>query len=122
MEEKQLDQDICRCTTVHEEVIQTVKAQMPAKEQLDGLADTFKVFGDLTRIRILSALTDAVMCVCDIAALLEMSQSAISHQLRVLRQARLVKYKKTGKVVYYSLDDEHVRQIIECGLLHINEK
>ncbi|HOE56875.1 MAG TPA: metalloregulator ArsR/SmtB family transcription factor, partial [Bacillota bacterium] len=83
--------------------------------------ELFKVFGDTTRIKILCALFESEMCVCDIAALLNMNQSAISHQLRVLKQARLVKYRKEGKVVYYSLDDEHVKQVFEVGLMHVNE-
>jgi len=80
------------------------------------------VFGDTTRIKILYALFASEMCVCDIAALINMTQSAISHQLRILKQARLVKYRKDGKIVYYSLDDEHVKQIFDQGLHHITEK
>lgn len=111
----------CDCTIIHEDVINKVKAKMPVEENLYDLAELFKVFGDTTRIKILWALVESEMCVCDIAALLNMTQSAISHQLRVLKQARLVKYKKEGKVVYYSLDDEHVGQIFDQGLAHINE-
>ena len=85
------------------------------------LPDLFKVFGDSTRIRILSALSKAEMCVCDIAYLLNMSQSAISHQLRVLKQARLVKNRRDGKIVYYSLDDNHIVGILDQGLDHIRE-
>ena len=91
-------------------------------DTLYQLADLFKVFGDSTRIRILWALHEAEMCVCDIAVLLNMTQSAISHQLRVLKQANLVKNRKEGKVVYYSLVDDHVREIFDQGLIHINEK
>ncbi len=91
-------------------------------ETLYDLADLFKVLGDTTRIKILCALFQAEMCVCDISALLGMTQSAISHQLRVLKQARLVKYRKEGKVVYYSLDDEHVESIFDKGLIHISER
>jgi len=94
---------------------------MPQEETLYDLAELFKVFGDSTRIRILWALDEAEMCVCDISVLLNMTQSAISHQLRVLKQAKLVKNRKEGKVVYYSLDDEHVKQIFDQGLTHINE-
>ncbi|NLL73060.1 MAG: winged helix-turn-helix transcriptional regulator [Clostridiales bacterium] len=94
---------------------------MPKEETLYDLAETFKVFGDSTRIRILWALDESEMCVCDIASLLNMTQSAISHQLRVLKQAKLVKNRREGKVVYYSLDDEHVRLIIDQGMAHINE-
>ena len=111
----------CSCEMIHEEVVNRVKDQMPEEETLYDLAELFKVFGDSTRIKILWALDAAEMCVCDIAALLNMTQSAISHQLRVLKQAKLVKNRKDGKVVYYSLDDEHVRQIFDQGLNHIRE-
>jgi DNA-binding transcriptional ArsR family regulator len=111
----------CDCNVIHEEVVNMVKGKMPDEENLYDLAELFKVFGDSTRIKILWALAEAEMCVCDIAALLNMTQSAISHQLRILKQARLVKNRKDGKVVYYSLDDAHVKQIFEQGLVHINE-
>jgi DNA-binding transcriptional ArsR family regulator len=94
---------------------------MPEVETLYDLAELFKVFGDSTRIRILWALDEEEMCVCDIAYLLDMTQSAISHQLRVLKQAKLVKNRREGKVVYYSLADNHVKQIFEQGLDHIKE-
>ena len=108
-------------TIIHEDVVNKVKENMPPEESLYNLAELFKVFGDSTRIRILYALSASDMCVCDIAALLDMSQSAISHQLRILKQARLVKYRKEGKVVYYSLDDDHVNQIFAQGLEHVKE-
>ncbi len=113
--------DRCDCSVIHEDVVNQVKNKMPKEEILYDLAELFKVFGDSTRIKILWALDEAEMCVCDIAVLLNMTQSAISHQLRVLRQNKLVKNRKEGKVVYYSLDDEHVKQIYEQGLIHINE-
>lgn len=112
----------CDCEVIHEDIVNLVKEKMPDEENLYDLAELFKVFGDSTRIKILWALDEAEMCVCDIAALLNMTQSAISHQLRVLKQANLVKNRKEGKVVYYSLDDEHVKQIFDQGLVHINEK
>jgi ArsR family transcriptional regulator, lead/cadmium/zinc/bismuth-responsive transcriptional repressor len=112
----------CSCSIIHEEVVTKVRESMPMDETLYDLAELFKVFGDTTRIKILCALFESEMCVCDIAALLSMNQSAISHQLRVLKQARLVKYRKDGKVVYYSLDDEHVKQIFDHGLVHVNER
>jgi DNA-binding transcriptional ArsR family regulator len=112
----------CNCTIIHEDIINKVKDCIPEDETLYDLADLFKVLGDSTRIKVLCALFQAEMCVCDIAALLGMTQSAISHQLRVLKQARLVKYKREGKVVYYSLDDEHVKSIFDQGLVHISEK
>ena len=94
---------------------------MPEENILYNLGDFFKLLGDGTRIKILNALFYSEMCVCDIAALLGMTQSAISHQLRVLKQGRLVKHRKEGKSVYYSLDDEHIKHIIEQGLTHIKE-
>ncbi|BCZ45443.1 transcriptional regulator [Clostridium gelidum] len=114
--------EICNCTIIHEDIVNKVKECIPEEETLYDLADLFKVLGDSTRIKILCVLFEAEMCVCDIAALLGMTQSAISHQLRVLKQARLVKYKRQGKVVYYSLDDEHVKSIFDQGLVHISEK
>ncbi|GAE86941.1 ArsR/SmtB family transcription factor [Acetivibrio straminisolvens] len=113
--------DSCECSVIHEDVVNMVKKNMPKEEHLYDLAELFKVFGDTTRIKILYALFASEMCVCDIAALINMSQSAVSHQLRVLKQARLVKYRKEGKVVYYSLDDEHIKQIFDQGYMHITE-
>ena len=112
----------CDCNAIHEDIVNQVRDKMPQEESLYDLAELFKVFGDSTRIRILWALHEVEMCVCDIAVLLNMTQSAISHQLRVLKQANLVKNRKEGKVVYYSLVDDHVREIFDQGLIHINEK
>jgi DNA-binding transcriptional ArsR family regulator len=103
-------------------VVNQVRDKMPQEETLHDLAELFKVFGDSTRIKILWVLDEAEMCVCDIAFLLNMTQSSISHQLRVLKQARLVKNRKEGKVVFYSLDDEHIKQIFTRGLTHIEEE
>lgn len=111
---------VCECTVIHQEVIDKIK--LPEEELLYDLGDFFKILGDSTRIKILSALSQSEMCVCDIAALLGMTQSAISHQLRVLKQGRLVKHRKEGKVVYYSLDDDHIKHIVDQGLTHISEK
>ncbi len=111
----------CDCNFIHGEVVGKVKNNMPEDEKLYDLAELFKVFGDTTRVKILYALFEEEMCVCDIADLLNMTQSAISHQLRVLKQARLVKFRKEGKTVYYSLDDNHIKQIFNCGLCHIEE-
>lgn len=119
---KTVSADRCDCEVIHEDVVNSVSTKMPKEEALYDLAELFKVFGDTTRIRILWALDEAEMCVCDIAYLLNMTQSAISHQLRVLKQAKLVRNRKEGKVVYYSLDDEHVRMIFDQGLVHINEE
>ena len=106
---------------VHKEVVFEVGKKMPPDEHLYELADFFKVFGDTTRIKILCALISSEMCVCDLSVLLKMNQSAISHQLRVLKQANLVKYRKEGKAVYYSLKDEHVEAIFQQGFIHLNE-
>lgn len=122
MPEDKANIESCSCNVIHDEVVMKVRAIMPEEETLYDLAELFKVFGDTTRIKILCALFESEMCVCDIAALLNMNQSAISHQLRVLKQARLVKYRREGKVVYYSLDDDHVKQMFDHGLVHINER
>lgn len=114
--------DICNCNVIHEDIVNKVRSKMPQEEKLYDLADLFKVFGDTTRIKIIYALFEEQMCVCDIATTLGMSQSAISHQLRVLKAARLVKYRREGKVVYYSLDDEHVKNIFDQGFSHISHK
>ncbi|MBC3796144.1 ArsR/SmtB family transcription factor [Acetobacterium tundrae] len=111
----------CDCDVIHEDIVKQVKKKMPQEETLYDLAELFKVFGDSTRIKILWALDEAEMCVCDIAFLLNMTQSAVSHQLRVLKQADLVKNRRAGKIVFYSLDDEHVKQIFNQGLTHILE-
>jgi len=116
------ESDRCDCDVIHEETVNYVRERMPAEENLYDLAELFKVFGDTTRIKILCALAESEMCVCDIAVLLNMTQSSISHQLRILKQARLVRYRREGKVVYYSLDDDHVKQIFNLGLIHLNEK
>lgn len=122
MIDKRQEVESCDCNVIHEEIVNKVKAKMPLEENLFDLAELFKVFGDSTRIKILWALGEAEMCVCDIAFLLNMTQSAISHQLRVLKQSRLVMHRKEGKIVFYSLEDEHVKQIFDQGLIHLNEK
>ena len=115
--------DVERCVfyQVHEDVVKAVNERMPDEDKLYDLAEIFKVFGDSTRIKILYVLFEAEMCVCDIAQLLSMNQSAISHQLKILKQNRLVKSRREGKAVFYSLADGHVRTIINQGMEHINE-
>jgi ArsR family transcriptional regulator len=113
--------EFCSCKIIHEDAVNRAHSGMPMERTLYDLAEIFKVFGDLTRIRILCALIETQLCVCDISALLGMTPSSISHQLRVLKQAKLVKYRKEGKVVYYSLEDEHVKQIFDQALLHVLE-
>lgn len=122
MMKENIEIDRCDCSVIHEDVVNRVKGNMPQEETLYDLAELFKVFGDSTRVRILWALDESEMCVCDIAVLLNMTQSAISHQLRVLKQARLVKNRRDGKVVYYSFEDEHIKGIFDLGLIHIKEQ
>ena len=109
------------CDGHHDLAVAAARANMPEDETLYDLADFFKIFGDSTRMSILFAIDKAPMCVCGIAELLGMTKSAVSHQLKILRQSSLVKHKKVGKNVYYSLADDHVRDIIEKALDHINE-
>lgn len=111
--------DICEECNTHQDKINTAKQNLLPNDTAQKLAETFKILGDQTRIKILSLLTNNEMCVCDIAATLQMGQSAISHQLRVLRGARLVKFRKEGKEARYSLDDEHVVRLMNQGLEHI---
>lgn len=111
-----------RCSVKHPDIIQKVKKQMPAEETLFDIAELFKVFGDSTRMKIICCLFESEMCVCDIAELINSTQSAVSHQLRVLKQAKLVKFRKEGKVVYYSLTDKHVEMIFNMALEHIVEE
>ena len=112
----------CEVKVIHKDIVEKVEKTMPEEEVVHDLSDFFKILGDTTRMKILSALFQEEMCVCDIAYLLKMTQSAISHQLRVLKQGRVVKYRKEAKVVYYSLEDEHIKHIVEQGMTHILEK
>ncbi|MBP1561240.1 MAG: helix-turn-helix transcriptional regulator [Oscillospiraceae bacterium] len=118
-----MEKEIETCTeeAEHPEVVKAVSEKLPDIELLYDVAELFKVFGDSTRVRILCALFESEMCVCDIASVLEMNQSAISHQLRVLKQARLVKYRREGKTVYYSLADDHIQTIFYQAFEHIME-
>ncbi|MDD6057881.1 MAG: metalloregulator ArsR/SmtB family transcription factor [Clostridiales bacterium] len=113
--------ECCEDFCVHEDKVQSASRQMPNEEELYDLAELFKVFGDSTRIRILFVLFQSEMCVCDLAATLNMNQSAVSHQLRILKQAKLVAGRREGKSVIYSLADAHVRTIIDQGREHIEE-
>lgn len=113
--------ETCEVQDIHEDIVKAVSEKLPDEEILYDLAELFKVFGDSTRIKILSVLLESEMCVCDIANLLNMTQSAISHQLRVLKQSRLVKFRRDGKSVLYSLADDHVRSVIETGMEHVCE-
>ncbi len=111
--------DFCNETHVHTDAVEHAAAALPDEEMLYDLADLFKTFGDATRIKILYALMERELCVCDIAALVGTSQSAISHQLRLLKQARLVKFHREGKSVLYALDDGHVHAMLAQGMTHI---
>ena len=112
----------CEAHETHTELVEKRRAQMPDETTLYELSDFFKIFGDSTRMSILFALDSGAMCVCDIADTLGMTKSAVSHQLKILRQSSLVSYRKSGKNVIYSLADEHVRDIIELALIHIKEE
>lgn len=115
-------EDIC-CGgfMIHEDIVNYVRESLPQEEILYDLAELFKVFGDSTRIKILYVLLKSEMCVCDIAELLNMTQSAISHQLRVLKQSSLVKFRREGKTILYSLADDHVNTILSQGMDHVGE-
>ena len=119
-----MDQDrmlCCEETEVHESAVEQVRRQLPEDEVLYDLAELFKIFGDSTRVKILYALLESELCVCDIAKLMEVSQSAVSHQLRVLKGSKLVKFRREGKTLYYSLADDHVIRILSQGMEHILE-
>ncbi len=113
--------ECCETIEVHEELLKIVEETMPDETELYDLAELFKVFGDSTRIRILFVLFEAEVCVCDLAQALNMTQSAISHQLKILKQNKLVKNRREGKSIFYSLADDHVRTIIAMGREHIEE-
>lgn len=115
------DVETCEDTCLHTDRLEKVRAHLPDEDELYDLAELFKVFGDSTRIRILYVLFQSELCVCDLAEALQMTQSAISHQLRILKQARLVSSRREGKSVFYALADEHVRLIIDQGKEHIEE-
>ena len=120
--DKKAGVECCSENCIHENLLKIVNEGMPDEEELYDLAELFKVFGDTTRIRILYVLFEAEVCVCDISESLNMSQSAVSHQLRILKQNKLVKARREGKSMFYSLADEHVRMIIAMGQEHINEE
>lgn len=113
--------NLCDYYNIHEDIVHHVKDTLPDEEILFDLADFFKIFGDSTRLKILYALSIDEMCVCDISSLLGMNQSAISHQLKVLRQSKLVKYRREGKAAYYSLDDHHIKDVLKQGFEHVTE-
>ena len=113
--------ECCEFMHAHDEIVERVQKEMPGEDTLYDLTELFRIFGDSTRIRILYALSQSELCVCDIASLLGMGQSAISHQLRILKQMRLVKFRREGKSVLYSLADGHIQTILAQGMEHIGE-
>ena len=114
--------EMCECDAVHPEVVAHVKEVMEDTEVLYALSDFFKVMSDSTRMRIMAALDNEEMCVCDLSEVLGMTKSAISHQLKVLKDAQLVKFRRDGKNVFYTLKDDHVKTILEMGIEHIKER
>ncbi len=116
-----MDENLCEITIIHEDIVKEVKEIMPKDDEIYDLAEFFKVFADSTRMKMIYALMENELCVCDLANIVNTTQSAISHQLKILRQSKLVKFRKEGKVVYYSLDDEHISQIVKKGREHIEE-
>lgn len=122
MKNREEQVESCEYIHVHEDIVEKVNSRMPAEDKLYDLADFFKIFADSTRIKILYVLMCSEMCVCDVAQLLNMTQSAISHQLRTLKQMDLVKNRREGKTVFYSLSDGHIKTILSQGLDHIEEE
>ena len=111
----------CDCEVIHEDVVRQTQSKLHPKEDYTQLASLFKMFGDATRVRILHALEQTEMCVCDLAALLGVTKSAVSHQLKALRLSNLVTFRKEGQIVYYSLADDHVKEIMDLGFEHLYE-
>ncbi len=121
-EQRHTEKEACEVPCIHHERVRAARARMPASPALRELADFYRLFGDPSRIAILWALGDGELCVCDLGALLGMKQPAVSHQLKTLRQARIVRSRRDGKVVYYTLDDEHIRRLLDMGLEHMGER
>ncbi|MBW2367294.1 MAG: helix-turn-helix transcriptional regulator [Deltaproteobacteria bacterium] len=113
--------EVCETKGIHDDIVDTVKRKLPDSNRLLDLAYFFKLFGDSTRISILWALSESEMCVCDLCALLKMKQPTVSHQLKNLKLSRIVKSRRDGKVIYYSLDDDHIRKLLDLGMEHIQE-
>ena len=116
-----IDDDVCQSTIIHEKKVKKIKEQMLAENTIFNLSETFGALSEPTRVKILHALSKSELCVCDISAILKMSTSAVSHQLRLLRNMRLVKFRKDGKMVFYSLDDDHIGKLFKIALDHVNE-
>jgi len=122
MQTKECPEDICEQLCEHPQIICIAKKESISDSEAQQVAEIFKLLGDTTRVKILQILTKRELCVCDIAAVIEMGQSAVSHQLRLLRNARLVRYRREGKMAWYSLDDEHVRSLLSQGIDHIKHR
>lgn len=118
---RELHEEVCESNVIHDEAVERVRGAIQDEDPIYEVAELFKVFGDSTRARIICALNVSELCVCDLSCLLNMSQSAISHQLRILKQARMVKNRRAGKVVYYSLADEHIKTLFEIAFEHVME-
>lgn len=116
-----MEDEFQECNVLHEEKVKKVKKIMPEDGYIYDLAELFKVFADSTRMKIIYALLEEELCVCDLANICKTTQSAISHQLRLLKQSKLVKFRREGKIIFYSLDDEHISEIVKKGSEHINE-
>ena len=114
--------EMCDCNSIHQEVVEAVREQIPENKKIDVIAEFYKIFSDSTKLKILWALNISEMCVCDLAVLINVTKSAISHQLKSLKEANLVRFRKEGKNVYYSLADNCVKEIIEKGVIHIINK
>jgi DNA-binding transcriptional ArsR family regulator len=114
--------EVCEIKGIHDNIVEAVHGKLPNPKRLSDLADLFKLFADSSRISILWALSESEMCVCDLCALLRMRQPTVSHQLKNLKLSRLVKTRRDGKVIYYSLDDEHIRMLLDLGMQHLQEK
>jgi len=119
---KREDSALCKVSIVHEEVLKQVRGEMTREDQLVKMVELFKAFSDPTRLTIIKALMLSPMCVCDLSALLNVTQPAISHHLKTLRQTRLIKFRREGKMVYYTLDDDHVALLYKLGLAHADEE
>ena len=122
MRQRDYSEEQCEIQQVHASTVEMVQRKMPDDDMLCDVAELFKVFGDMTRTKILSALIEAELCVCDISEIVKMSSSAVSHQLRILRQTKVVKSRRAGKEVYYSLDDAHISGIYKMALEHLEEE
>ncbi len=114
--------EMCDCNVIHQEIVEAVKEQIPEDNRISVIAEFYKIFSDSTKLKILWALDISEMCVCDLAVLVNVTKSAISHQLKILKEANLVKFRKEGKNVYYSLSDNCVKEIIEKGVIHTLNK